>query len=80
MSKSKRKTPIFGNAGHSEKRDKRCANRMFRRKEHVKISMEQYDSLPIYMDEVMNAWSMSKDGKSYWKEGGIIEGGKYMRK
>jgi len=80
MSHSRRKTPIFGNCGHSEKKDKRFANRMFRRKEKTKIAMGQFDSLPIYMDEVVDLWSMTKDGKSYWKDALTREGGKFMRK
>ena len=35
MSNSRKKTKIFGNAGSSEKEDKRINNRMFRRKESV---------------------------------------------
>lgn len=80
MSRSRKKTPIFGYAGGSEKQDKRLANRMFRRKEKVKIAIEQYDDLPTNMDEVMNVWSMSKDGKGYWEDALTIDGGKHMRK
>ena len=35
MSRSKRKTPIFGRGGTSEKQDKRINNRMFRKKEQI---------------------------------------------
>lgn len=35
MSNSRKKTKIFGNAGSSEKDDKRINNRMFRRKESM---------------------------------------------
>ena len=35
MSRSKRKTPIFGRGGASEKKDKRINNRMFRKKEQT---------------------------------------------
>lgn len=80
MSRSRKKTPIFGHCGHSEKKDKRFANRMFRRRTKVKIAMEQYEKLPFYMDEVMEIWAMSKDGKSYWKDALTREGGKFMRK
>ena len=80
MSRSRKKTPIFGWCGKSEKKDKRFANRMFRRKEKVKIAMEQYEKLPIDMDEIMNVWAMSKDGKGYWKEALTFENGKFMRK
>ena len=67
MSRSKRKTKYFGNAGGSEKKDKRLANRMFRKLEKTKIAMQQFEKLPVYMNEVMNVWAMAKDGKSYWK-------------
>ena len=80
MSHSRKKTPIFGIAGGSEKKDKRIANRMFRRKEKIKIVMEQFENLPLYVREVMNVWSMSKDGKCYWVGGLTDEGGKAMRK
>jgi len=80
MSRSRKKTPIFGWAGHSEKKDKRIANRMFRKKEKLKMAMGQYENLPIYMDEVMNVWSMAKDGKGYWKDALTADGGKHMRK
>lgn len=92
MSNSKRKTKIFGDAGSSEKDDKRINNRMFRRKENI-ISGEiekcipkgeptyiteyiMHNSnehtnielmFPTNMNEVRNVWSMSKDGKSFWK-------------
>ncbi len=65
MSRSYRKTPIYGNAGDSEKKDKRLANRKFRK---VKPTLENEDELPIDLDEVINKWSMSKDGKHYSKE------------
>jgi hypothetical protein len=80
MSRSRKKTPIFGVAGSSEKQDKRIANRMFRRKEKVKIAMEQYEDVPVRVAEVMDVWSMAKDGKSYWKWALTYEGGKFMRK
>ena len=46
MSNSRKKTKIFGNAGSSEKQDKRINNRMFRRKENIvnnEIEKEIYD-------------------------------------
>ena len=67
-------------AGHSEKKDKRFANRMFRRRTKTKIAGQQFENLPVYVAEVMDLWSMSKDGKSYWREGLTYENGKCMRK
>jgi hypothetical protein len=81
MSKSRRKTPIFGHTTtRSEKKDKRIANRMFRRITNSKIRIGLFEELPYDMDEIFNVWEMSKDGKSYWIEGKTKDGGKHMRK
>ena len=87
MSRSRRKVKIFGNAGKSEKKDKRINNRMFRRIESKKnneilktedLEEKELESLdlPIDMDEVRNVWAMKKDGKTYWKNASE----KHMRK
>jgi hypothetical protein len=65
MGKSYRKTPIIGNAGGSEKEDKRLANRKFRKKEHQALHQNQIDKLPYNMDDVCDKWCMTKDGKRY---------------
>jgi hypothetical protein len=66
MSRSYRKHDHIGIAGHSEKDDKRIANRILRH--HVKrilhVDPEQ-EILPV-MREVSDKWSMSKDGKTYF--------------
>jgi hypothetical protein len=80
MSRSRRKTPIFGHAGKSEKKDKQMANRIFRKKTKDEIAKGNYENLPFDINQALNVWSMSKDGKSYWKEGKTIDGGKHMRK
>ena len=80
MSRSTKKTPIFGHCGKSEKKDKQLVNRMLRRLTKIKIITEKFEELPYCLDEVFNVWAMSKDGKYYWKEGETEEGGKYMRK
>ena len=67
MSRSTRKTKIFGHAGKTEKQDKRHANRAFRRKQNSVIKTEEFDKLPLDVEEVAPIWSMSKDGKSYWQ-------------
>jgi len=67
MSRSYKKTPIFGHTTcKSEKEDKRINNRTFRSRERELINMERYDDCPIKMNEVRSVWSMGKDGKSYW--------------
>jgi hypothetical protein len=66
MSRSYRKHDIIGNAGHSEKYDKRIANRILRHhaKRLLHVDPEQ-EVFPI-MREVSDKWCMSKDGKSYF--------------
>lgn len=66
MSRSRRKTPIFGHAGESEKDDKRLCNRKIRRIAKEKLSLDPDGYLEPLPNEVYNVWSMAKDGKSYW--------------
>lgn len=66
MSRSKRKTPIFGNGGGSEKDDKRIANRKLRRKSKSLLQNFTEDTIMPLLNEVSNLWDMAKDGKSYW--------------
>ena len=80
MSKSRKKTPIFGHCSGSEKEDKRIANRMFRRISKNKIQSEKFEQLPVNMNQILSLWEMSKDGKYCWKEGLNWEGGILMRK
>lgn len=68
MSRSKRKTPIYGICGGSEKEDKRIWHRRFRRKEKVALSKQHDEHISTDHREVSNPWSMSKDGKMYWSE------------
>lgn len=65
MSRSYRKTPISGiTTAVSEKEDKRRCNRSWRRKIKQAIFHER-EIMPIQR-EVMNVWSMNKDGKRWW--------------
>jgi len=41
---------------------------MFRRKQRIYIACELFDKIPLSMNEVSNVWSMTKDGKHYWKD------------
>ena len=60
MSRSYRKTKIFGNSGNvSEKQDKRIANRCLR-------SRVRCGELNLTLREVSNPWDFAKDGKNYW--------------
>lgn len=88
MSRSHRHTPKGGWCGGSEKSDKRIGNRRLRKKSKQMIHEGKYDDevFPI-MDEVMNKWAMTKDGKTWFgdlkdKPGEFWEGyyDKLMRK
>ena len=68
MSRSRRKTPKFGIAGDSDKQDKRLANRKLRRA--VRVALDHGDEVLPELREVSDVWSMSKDGKIYWPDGG----------
>jgi hypothetical protein len=64
MSRSYKKTPIFGHAGcKSEKKDKRISNKAQRRKN--KERLDSGEDTFLDKKEVMDIWDMSKDGKSY---------------
>lgn len=80
MSRSKKKTPIFGNAGGSEKQDKRIANRKLRRKVNELNKKPDEDVQFPKIKEVSNPWGMSKDGKHYSGEYSKKNNGKAMRK
>jgi hypothetical protein len=67
MSRSYRKTPIFGNtSSDSEKEDKRKANRKLRHK--VKQEINRGEEVLSDLKEVAPAWGFSKDGKHYWAD------------
>lgn len=75
MSRSKRKTPIHGIAfGASEKEDKKQLHgieRANQRQVLTKILKEELDpdEVTFYtVDEALDVWSMSKDGKTYWNK------------
>jgi len=73
MSRSKRKTPVFGiTTAKSEKQDKRIANRKLRRAAKQRLGYDPDGVMP-QLREVSNVWSMAKDGKyrysrSMWEE------------
>lgn len=69
MSRSKRKTPIFGNCtAESEKQDKRRCNRAQRRmsREQLAANPEQYQ--PASKHEALDVWLMNKDGKRFYQQ------------
>ena len=64
MSRSKKKTPISGvTISRSEKKDKRNANRRFRRK--TKEQVNSGDETISELRELSNVWDFDKDGKLY---------------
>lgn len=64
MSRSFRKTPIFGLVSReSEKMEKRKANRKLRRKGRIQLACQGETSLSLR--EVSNVFSFRKDGKKY---------------
>lgn len=66
MSHSYRRLPIFGNCvANSEKKDKRIANRRYRRITRQLVRMGAYDRLPLAR-EISNVWDFAKDGKRWF--------------
>lgn len=67
MTRSYRHTPIFGNClCRSEKRDKRIANRAWRRIVRVRLHTGTTELLPLQR-EVSNVCDFGKDGKRWFR-------------
>lgn len=78
MSRSRRKTPIFGyTTSESEAFDKACWHRAFRRTENQRLATNP-ESEAHHFRQFSNPWDMLKDGKSWWS--GIRPEDKEMRK
>jgi hypothetical protein len=73
MSRSKRKTPIFGNCNlrSSEKQDKRKYNRRYRRACKTALHKNPLTDLLPNLKEHSNPWSMNKDGRGWVDVKGI---------
>ena len=73
MTRSRRKTPKVGvTTARSEKDDKRVMNSRMRRRTKVFMTqlIEHIENTPFPIpDEVMNKWTMAKDGKVYVRKG-----------
>ena len=66
MSRSKRRTPVCGNAGaRSEKQDKRLYNRRYRRVCKQALHVNATRALLPLLREYSNVGAMDKDGK-FW--------------
>lgn len=68
MSRSRRKTPVAGIAGTSDKADKQKASRKLRRIVKERLTTGRYDSLPRKR-EASDVWGFSKDGKMRFDPG-----------
>ena len=71
MSRSLRKTPIFGYASaDSEAADKRIWHSRMRHRERQALrSAEDIDAhLTTVRDDVSSTWNMAKDGKHWWTD------------
>ena len=66
MSRSFKHTPIQGIAGSSEKKDKQILHGKLRTRARVQLSQDPENYLEPSYDEVLDKWSMSKDGKNYF--------------
>ena len=64
MSRSRRKIPVIGIGGISEKNDKREYNRKLRRE--VKINLMQGKEIHKHIKEISDPWLMNKDGKMWF--------------
>lgn len=71
MSRSKKKTPIRGVAGNSDKESKREANRLERKvvKQTLHEHADKLDEIELPIKrEVSDVWSFNKDGKCFIKD------------
>ena len=71
MSRSRKKTPIFGYASaDSEASDKRIWHSRMRHRERQALhSADDYDAhLTTTDDQASSTWEMGKDGKHFWPE------------
>jgi hypothetical protein len=71
MSRSRKKTPIFGYANaDSEAQDKRIWHSRVRHRERQALhTVEDFDThLTTTDDQVSSTWEMDKDGKHFWPE------------
>ena len=66
MSRSKRKTKIFGNCGGSDKYFKAKSNRKLRRL--LKENLDLEDTFAVNKREYSDIYSSKKDGKHYFAE------------
>ena len=69
MSRSRRKTPIFGiTTATSEAEDKRLWHKRLRAKTRDQLKAGPEDHIPVDHREVSDPWGMAKDGRRYDKK------------
>lgn len=71
MSRSRKKTPIFGyTSAESERDDKRIWHGRARSRERQALhTVEDFDAhLTTADDQASSTWEMDKDGKHFWSE------------
>lgn len=69
MSRSLRKTPIFGHTtARSEADDKRLWHKRWRSRERDQLASfgPEGDPLPVYRQVMSSTWDMAKDGKHWF--------------
>lgn len=69
MSRSLRKTPIFGiAAARSEADDKRMWHKRWRARERDQLATVgvETDHVTVHQNQVSNTWDMAKDGKGWF--------------
>ncbi len=69
MSRSRRKTPIFGyTTARSESDDKRRWHKRWRSRERDQLASfgPDGDPLPVHRQAVSSTWEMAKDGKHWF--------------
>lgn len=69
MTRSLRKTPIFGMTNaRSEKQDKKLWHKRMRTQERTSLAStsDLYAHIPMVERDVSNRWAMSKDGRQYF--------------
>ncbi len=77
MSRSYRKTPIFGNStSKSDKPGKKTDNRRYRHYMNQKLRQGEEEIEHLFLKT--NPWSWPKDGKHYWAK--ALTDKKWMRK
>lgn len=71
MSRSQRKTPVFGYTKCiSERSDKQSWHRRLRSQERSKLANASDEALGAHLppveDQIVNIWAMGKDGRRFW--------------